>query len=489
MTEKERQLYEERVKKLEALRQNGTDPYPAETSRTHSLAEALEQFAELSKAKQLVTLAGRVRALRTHGALTFGNLEDGAGKIQFLLKKDGTEGRIFEEFQRFVDIGDFVELGGLLMTTERGEKTLQVAAYRMLAKSLRALPDKWHGLTDTETRLRKRYLDLLGNPEVRELFVKKAKFWETIRSFLRGRGFLEVELPVFERIPGGADAEPFQTHHKALDQDFYLRISLELPLKRLLVGGFERVFEIGRVFRNEGISTEHLQDYMQMEFYWAYHDYRDLMTLVEAMYKEIVRQVTGGLTTTYEGKKIDWGKKWPRLEYVRLFEKLNGLDPLSASREELAKKAKALGLRFDSDLGKGRLIDLIYKKTVRPTLIEPAFLINPPVELVPLTKRAKEDPRIGERMQPVAGGTELGTGFTELNDPLDQRVRFEEQMKLRLAGDKEAQQLDEDFVEALEYGMPPAAGFGLSERLFAVLMDKSIRETVIFPPMREGKKD
>jgi lysyl-tRNA synthetase class 2 len=288
-------------------------------------------------------------------------------------------------------------------------------------------------------------------------------------------------------VPGGADAEPFKTHLNALSTDFYLRISLELPLKKMLVAGFEKVFEIGRIFRNEGIDKEHLQDYTQLEFYWAYRDYNDLMEFVEKMYKAVVKNVCGGLTTTYNGEKIDWGKKWPKVEYVEEFKKKNKINPLDASREELFAKAKSLGLEPERNLGKGRLIDLIFKKTVRPTLIQPCFLINPPIEIVPLTKRSERDPRIGERMQPVACGTELGNGFSELNDPLDQRKRFEEQMRLREEGDKEAQRLDEDYLEAMEYGMPPAAGFGVSERFFAVLMDKPVRETVIFPLMRPKK--
>lgn len=291
-------------------------------------------------------------------------------------------------------------------------------------------------------------------------------------------------MPVLENIPGGADAEPFKTHHNALDADFYLRISLELPLKKLLVGGFEKVFEIGRIFRNEGIDKEHLQDYTQLEFYWAYHDYNDLMDLVEKMYKAVIKNVFGELATVHEGKKINWGKKWPKIDFVEVFKKENKINPLTANRDELFKKAASLGLELEKNLGKGRLIDLIFKKTVRPKLVQPCFLLDPPVEVEPLAKRSRKDPRRVERLQIMAGGTELGKGFSELNDSRDQRMRLEEQMRLREAGDKEAQRLDEEFLVALEYGMPPAAGFGVSERLLAVLMDKPVRETVIFPLMR-----
>lgn len=302
------------------------------------------------------------------------------------------------------------------------------------------------------------------------------------------RGFLEVETAVLEEVPGGAEAEPFQTHMNALDQDFYLRISLELPLKRLIVGGMDAVFEIGRIFRNEGIDREHLQDYTQMEFYWAYHDYRDLMKLTQDLYKKTIKAVTGGLKTSYQGKELDWGAKWPKVDYVKIFKKQTGLDARTVSEEKLVKKAQELGIQLEPNTGKGKLIDLIFKKAVRPELIQPCFLVNPPVEIEPLAKRSPKDSRVVERMQIVAGGTELGKGFTELNDPLDQRARFEEQMKLRESGDNEAQRIDEDYIEALEYGMPPTAGFGMSERLFAVLMDKPVRETVLFPLMR-SKRD
>jgi lysyl-tRNA synthetase class 2 len=326
---------------------------------------------------------------------------------------------------------------------------------------------------------------MLVNPDVREMFRKKAVFWNTFREVLVREGFLEVEIPVLEAVPGGAEAEPFTTHHNALNTDFYLRISLELPLKKLLVAGYDAVFEIGRIFRNEGIDKDHLQDYTQLEFYWAYHDYRDLARFLEKTYQEVIRKTTGALVTTYGGKKIDWGKRWKHVDYVGMFKQNAGLDPLDASREELLTKARTLGLEPETKDGKGRLIDLIYKKTVRPKLVEPCFLIDPPVEVEPLAKRCLKDPRRVERLQIVAAGTELGKGFSELNDPFDQRARFDEQMKLRAAGDMEAQMLDEDYLRAMEYGMPPAAGFGVSERLFAVLMDKPVREATIFPLMRK----
>ena len=476
------ELRRERLRKLEEIRKAKLDPYPARVKRTLAVGEARKKFAALEKGKKAVGLAGRAISIRDQGGVIFMDLRDESGSLQVVLKKDSVKN--FDFLKGVLDRGDFVAVLGPLFKTKSGQESIEAKNLEIISKSIRPLPSEWYGIEETETRLRKRYLDLFLNPETRELFERKAIFWETARKYMKQNGFTEVELPVFESVPGGADAEPFKTHHNALDTDFYLRISLELPLKKLLVGGFEKVFEIGRIFRNEGIDREHLQDYTQLEFYWAYADYRELMVFVEKFYKEIIKATTGGLTTTWQGEKINWGKKWEVIKYTDAFKKANKLDPLAAKENELIKMAEALGLEPERGMGKGRLIDLIYKKTVRPHIIQPAFLIDPPVELVPLTKRSDENPAVGERMQPVAGGTELGTGFSELNDPIDQRKRFEEQMKLREAGDAEAQRLDEEFLEALEYGMPPAAGFGFSERLFAVLMDKPVRETVIFPLMR-----
>ena len=481
-------IIKERHKKLDLLRKAGIDPYPARTARTLAIGKAVDDFAKLAKAGKKISLAGRLRNVRDQGKIIFADLADESGKIQIVLKDDILKDSKGLEFWRSVlDLGDFVSATGVLFETKRGEKSLEVREFAMAAKSLLPLPDKWAGLEDEEIRLRKRYLDLIATPELAELFRKKTVFWETFRAALTKEGFLDVETPVLEALPGGAEAEPFKTHHHALDADLYLRISLELPLKRLLVGGFEKVFEIGRIFRNEGIDREHLQDYTQLELYAAYADYDDIMKLVEKTYKDVIKKTCGGLVTEHGGKKIDWSGKWKKVDYVELWKKANGMDPTIASREELFAKAKELKLEPEKNLGKGRLIDLIYKKTVRPHLVEPCFLVDPPVEIEPLAKRKPGDPKVVERFQVMAAGTELGKGFSELNDPLDQRTRFEEQMKLRAAGDKEAQLLDEDFLEALSYGMPPAGGFGVSERLFAVLMDRPVRECVFFPLMRPKK--
>ncbi|MBU6500802.1 MAG: lysine--tRNA ligase [Patescibacteria group bacterium] len=478
-------LIAERRKKLEKIKEAGLNAYPSSSERTMAIAEAREKFAALEKSGKKISLAGRLTAMRDQGNIVFLDLADESGKLQLVFKKDSLPNLDF--YRSVLDIGDFVSASGVLFKTKKGEESLEAKDVRILAKAIRPLPSEWYGLADTEDRLRERYLDLLINEGTKDIFRKKAIFWKTFRDFLEKEGFLEVQLPVLESVPGGAEAEPFKTHHNALDTDFYLRISLELPLKKLLVGGFEKVFEIGRVFRNEGIDKEHLQDYTQLEFYWAYSDYNELMVFVEKMYKEVIKATCGTLKTKFGDKEIDWSKKWPKIDYVEAFKKANGLDATEASRDALLKKAKELKLEVEKNAGKGRLIDLIYKKTVRPNLVQPCFLINPPVEIEPLAKRKEGNPKVVERMQVMAGGTELGKGFSELNDPADQRARFEEQEKARAAGDKEAQRLDEDFVEALEYGMPPAAGFGVSERLFSVLMDKPVRETVIFPLMRPKK--
>ena len=474
-------LIANRRKKLEEYRKYA-DPYPAKVKRTIRAAEAINNFQALLKSKKPVTVAGRTVSLRDQGKIVFGNILDETGSIQVVCQKGVTKD--FDILKRALDIGDFIEVSGKVFKTKRGEKSILASAARIIAKSLRPFPDAWYGLEDVETKLRERYLDLLMHGEVREIFRQKNIFWETIRGYMKDAGFLEVETPVLEFVPGGAEAEPFQTHHKALDTDFYLRISLELPLKKLLVGGYEKVFEIGRIFRNEGIDREHLQDYTQMECYWAYADYNDMMAFVRKMYFLVVKKLFGGYVTKIGGRKIKWNGVWPKVDYFSVFKHESGLDLARVSREDLRKKAFALGLTPEKSAGRGRLIDLIFKKTVRPKLVSPCFLVNPPVDVEPLAKRLFSDPDRVERFQIVALGTELGKGFTELNDPVDQRARFEEQMKLREAGDKEAQRLDEDFLRALEYGMPPAAGFGMSERLFAVLMDRPVRETVIFPLMR-----
>jgi lysyl-tRNA synthetase class 2 len=472
--------------KLAKLTDSFGTAYPEKTERTHTAAEAIADFEALSGSGAEIIIAGRIRSLRTMGKIAFAHIEDGSGRIQIFLSESDLGSDVFRLFSDAVEMGDFVNVRGTLFLTKKDEKTVAVKSWTILGKSMRAIPTDHFGIEDKEELLRRRYLDLLTNPETRELFRKKNLFWQTIRRFYADEGYLEVQTPVLEHVPGGAEAEPFITHHNALDADFYLRISLELALKRLLVGGYERVFEIGRVFRNEGIDRDHLQEFDHMECYGAYIDLERGMEMTERLYKEIVSALTdGAMKTTYEGMELDWSKPFPRVDYFTEFEKETGID-LSGevTVDTLRAKAEELGVKFDPAAGKGRLIDTIYKKTVRQKLVQPCFLVGHPIEVSPLAKSDPKNPNRVLRMQPIAAMSELGNGFAELNDPADQRRRFEEQMRLREAGDAEGMMLDEDFLEALEYGMPPAFGFGMSERLFAVLMDRSIRETVIFPPMR-----
>lgn len=480
-------IMRDRMKKL-ARYEEEAPAYPIETKRTMRIGAFLDAFPSLARSKRRIVVAGRLRSLRDQGKIVFADLRDESGTAQLVLNAKEMKG--FSLAQETFDTGDFVEAEGVPFVTKRGEKSVLVRRARLLAKAIRSVPSSWYGIEDPDVRLRKRYLDLVLDDDAKDLFRKKAVFWETIRAFLKEAGYLEVEMPVLEAVPGGAEAEPFVTHHNALDEDFYLRISLELPLKKMLVGGFEKVFEIGRIFRNEGIDREHLQDYTQMECYAAYEDYRDMMRFVERMYKKAIKAVFGTLALAdAAGTKIRWGGKWPAVDYYAVFKKETGIDLATATDAALVAKARALKLDLGaSSPGRGRCIDLIYKKTVRPKLVQPCFLVDPPVEIEPLAKRSSKDPKRVERFQVVAYGTELGKGFSELNDPRDQRARFEEQMRLREKGDKEAQMLDEDFLEALEYGMPPASGFGMSERLFSVLMGKPMRETVVFPPMKKSNR-
>lgn len=477
-------IIKDKFKKLEIYRKKA-NPYPAKVKRTAEIGDVVGSFSRFEKSQKLIYIVGRIMSLRDQGKIIFVDIRDESGSIQAVLKNDET--KRFDFLKETLDLGDFIQVGGEAFKTKTGAKSVLAKDVCIIVKSLRPLPDKWHGLEDIEKRLRERYLDLLFRPEVKEMFIKKSRFWDEIRSFVKKAGFLEVEMPILESVPGGAEAEPFVTHMNALDRDFYLRISLEIPLKKLLVGGYEKVFEIGRIFRNEGISKEHLQDYTQMECYWAYADYEDMMKFTESLYKEVIKKTIGTLKTKSYGFEIDWGKKWRKVDYYEIFKKEAGLDLDKATEDDLFKKARALGLKPETGVGKGRLIDTIFKHTARKKLIQPSFLINPPADIEPLAKRLSDNPEKVARFQITAAGTELGKGFSELNDPIDQRKRFEEQMKLRQKGDTTAQQLDEEYLRAMEYGMPPAGGFGMSERLFAVLVDKPIRETVIFPLMKIKK--
>ncbi|MDD5318552.1 MAG: lysine--tRNA ligase [Candidatus Pacebacteria bacterium] len=476
-----------RLEKLEKIKARGVNPYPAKTDRQFSLADisGVDIFEKFSAEKKSVTLAGRVMSLRPQGALIFLHIYDGTAKFQGLLKKDDVVKNDFDFFNEVVDIGDFVELTGTLFTTKRGEKTLEVTSWKMLSKSLRDLPEKWHGIQDPDARLRRRYLDILFNEDVRELFVKKSLFWNAVRTFLQKEGFLEVETPVLETTTGGADARPFATHHNALDIDVFLRISCgELWQKQLMVAGYPKVFEIGRIFRNEGMSAEHAQDYTQLEWYWAYADAEKGMELTERLYKYVAQETFGTLIFTIGEHQIDLGQKWERYDYTETIKKMTGIDIKIIDLAAIEKKLHELKVTYDKKgWNKSRAIDSLWKYC-RKNIPGPGFLVGVPKEISPLAKTSETDPTVVERFQPLIAGSELGNGYSELNDPIDQAERFEAQSKLREAGDDEAQMFAHEFVEALEYGMPPTCGFGMSERVFAFLANTSIREAQIFPLMK-----
>jgi lysyl-tRNA synthetase, class II len=469
-----------RLAKVTELQELGIEPYPSNGSKKHTVVEAFEKGDG-----KAVEIAGRIMMKREFGKLAFCRLQDESGTMQIALKQDELGKETYKLFVKKIDIGDIVHVKGKRFKTHKGEESVMVKKWTLLSKAVRPLPDKFHGLQDEELRLRKRYLEVLTDPEVRELFYKKAKFWQSTRNFLVNEGFLEVETPVLEGTPGGADATPFTTHHNSLDLDVYLRISMgELWQKRLMVGGFEKTFEIGRQFRNEGMSREHLQDYSQMEFYWAYANYEDSMAMVEKMYKYIVKEAFGTLKFTIgEFKNIDISKKWKRIDYVETLDKHFGIDVLEASDADIKKILKQEKVKVEKFAGRGRLVDLLWKQ-VRKTIKGPVFVMNHPVEVSPLAKRKSDNPKLTERYQVMIAGSELGNGYSELNDPIDQAGRFAEQARLREEGDSEAQMHDADFVEALEHGMPPTTGFGFSERLFSFLADKPIRECVLFPLMK-----
>ncbi len=483
------ELRNTRIEKLKKLEKLGINPYPAVSKKDYLLAEVVSDFEKISKKEKDIHLVGRIMSIRGQGGLVFFNINDGTGTFQGLLKRDemdepGRSGKLFDLFSDTADIGDFVEISGKLFVTKRGEKTLQVADWKMLAKSLRPLPEKWHGLADEEERLRKRYLDIIFNPKVKDMIEKKAKFFVAIRKFLEKSGFMEVQTPVLENTAGGAEAKPFITHYNAYDTDVYLRISLELWLKRLIVAGFPKVYEVGRIFRNEGVDAEHLQDYTQVEFYQAYSDYNEGMKFVQDLYKYIAEEIFGTLKFKIKGFDIDLGKKWEKYDYVETIKKTTDIDVLKTDMKEIEKKLQSLKVEYDrKGFNMNRGIDALWKYC-RKQIAGPGFLVNVPVIMEPLAKRMEKNKNLVERFQVILAGNEMGKGFSELNDPIDQMQRFEEQAKLRAEGDEEAQMMDSDFVEALEYGMPPTFGFGFSELLFIFLMDKSARECQIFPFMR-----
>jgi len=475
-----------RIEKLKLLTERGMNPYPAESKRELSLTEAISGFETLEKNKEVKWIAGRIMSIRGQGAIIFITLNDGTALFQGLLKKDIIGEEKLNFWNEVVDIGDFIELRGTFFTTNRGEKTLEATDWRMLSKSLRPLPEKWHGLQDVEERYRKRYLDILMNPEIKDLFIKKEKFWDATRKFLKKENFLEVETPTIEVTTGGAEARPFKTHHNDFDIDVYMRISVgELWQKRLLAAGFPKVFEIGRVYRNEGSSPEHTQEFTGMEFYCGYMDYRQGMEFTEKMIKEVALETFSTLEFETHGSKIDLSPKWERIPYVDTVKKMIGIDVLTATEKEMMHKLDELKVKYEG-ANKERLMDSLWKYC-RKQIVGPAWLIDVPKLVSPLSKAKPENPLLTERVQLILAGAEMTNGFSELNDPVDQKERFDVQKELIAGGDEEAMMPDDEFVEMLEHGMPPAFGFAYGDRLFTFLVDKPLRETQLFPLMRPLK--
>ncbi len=485
MTSRLERITQQRLDSLSRVRAHGVDPYPHCYHPSHTTQEAIALFEQQGSNSTTISLAGRVMAKRKMGKMTFLDIRDGSGKIQLCFRYNSL-GHEKYKFLEEVDIGDIIGAKGKLFRTKAGEITLEASDFTMLCKSLRPLPEKWHGLADVEKRYRQRYLDLISNENARTVFMLRSQIITEVRNFLNSRGFLEVETPMLQPQAGGALARPFVTHHQALGEDLYLRIALELHLKRLIVGGFDKVYEMGRAFRNEGISIKHNPEFTLLECYQAYADYNDMMNLVEEAVSHIAREVLGGTKITCNRKIIDLAPPWQRLYLREAIEKHCGIDfedyPDAAS---LRSRMIELGMEVDPKKNRGRLVDELIATFVEPNLIEPTFLLDYPVEMSPLAKRKRGNDRLVERFEAFISGIEVANAFTELNDPLEQRRRFQQQLKERV-GDEEVEIADEDFLQALEYGMPPTGGLGMGiDRLVMLLTGQSsIREVILFPQLK-----
>ncbi len=487
MTERKEDQTKSRLDKLQRIKELGINPYPTHYKRTHSSQQAIALFRENEDNPETVKVAGRITAMRLMGKASFMDIRDGAGKIQAYFKRDAL-GEEKSDFLQNLDIGDFIGIEGTLFKTRTGEITVKVLEFTFLSKSLEPLPEKWHGLTDTEKRYRQRYLDLISNEEVRNIFQKRSEIISAMRRYLANEGFMEVETPVLQQVAAGALAKPFATHHNALDRDLFLRIATELHLKRLIIGGFERVFEIGRVFRNEGISIKHNPEFTTLESYQAYADYEEVMDMTERMISSIAREVTGSTRVNFGEKTIEFAPPWSRIPLRDAIKERSGIDfdqfPDPAS---LSARIKESGIPVDDGLSWGKLVDHLLSETVEPHLIQPTFLTDYPVELSPLAKRKSGKENLVERFEAFCGGMEIANAFSELNDPQDQRARFADQERMRIEfGDEEMERTDTDFLTALEYGMPPTGGLGIGiDRLVMLLTGQhSIREVILFPQLR-----
>lgn len=481
-----------RLGKLEQLKERGIDPFGARFERTHTAQDILtygkgKTQEELEQAPLHVIVAGRIMLLRRQGKTAFAHIQDVSGRVQIYVRKDIIGEEEYQTF-KLLEIGDLIGVSGIVFKTKTGETTIKVQQFTVLAKALNPLPEKFHGLTDVEMRYRMRYVDLITHPEVRQTFITRSKIVHAMRRFLDQRGFLEVETPTLHTIAGGAAARPFITHHNALDMTLYLRIALELHLKRLIVGGLEKVYEIGRVFRNEGISTRHNPEFTMMELYWAYADFQDIMNLTEECVAFIAKEVLGTTVITYQGKEIDLTPKWTRISMVDAIKEYTGIDfSRPMSDEEARALAEKHGVKIEPHYTFGHVVNEFFETFVEDKLIQPTFVYGHPIEVSPLAKRNKQDPRFTDRFELFIVGREHANAFSELNDPLDQRSRFLEQLKERAAGNEEAHEMDEDFINALMYGMPPTGGLGIGvDRLVMLLTDQpSIRDVLLFPLMRE----
>ncbi len=482
-------LRAERRKHLQELRDNDKTPYAKKYSPENKAQEIKENFSNFQAEE--VSIAGRMMAFRSHGKASFADLQDFSGKIQLYLKYDILGEKNYEFFQD-LDIGDIIGVKGEVFKTNRGEVTVKVKEFELLTKSLRPLPEKFHGLKDKDLRYRRRYLDLIVNPEVKDTFVKRSKIIRSMRNYLEDKGFLEVETPMMHPIVGGANARPFVTHHNALDMDLYLRIAPELYLKRLIVGGMEKVFEINRNFRNEGMSYKHNPEFTMMELYEAYADYHDMMELTEELVEHISQEILDTTTIEYEGQEIDLSTPWQRMTMIEAIEEYTGIDFGEIDSVDKAyKAADNLGLEPEDDLSIGEIIHFIFEERVEEELIQPVFIKDYPIEVSPLARRKENNHNLTYRFEPFICGREIGNAFTELNDPVEQRRRFEEQVSRREEGDEEAHMMDEDYIRALEYGMPPTGGLGIGvDRLVMLLTDSSsIREVILFPTMRPESRE
>ncbi len=485
------EILKEREKKIENLKLIGIELYPAKSKKDLANSEVVENFEKYNG--KVMTLAGRIMAWREHGKLIFGQIQDQSGRIQLFIRADtleitNKEKQVigFEDLE-LLDIGDIIEASGEVVKTRTGEVSLMVSSIRLLTKSRLPLPDKWEGLTNPDEAIRKRYLDLLMDPDKVRRFERKSKFWEVTRSFLKSRGFMEVETPVLESVTGGADARPFTTHMNAIDQDFFLRISTELYQKRLLAAGFEKIYTLAPNFRNEGMDENHMPEYYAVEWYWAYSDYRMGMEMVKEMYRHIANEVYGKTKFTSRGLTFDLADEWVEIDYESIIREKLGIDIFKSTDEEMIEVIKNNGVVLTGAINRNRLIDNCWK-IIRKSIAGPAFLLNEPKFMSPLAKSKPENPELTQRFHVIIAGTELGNGYSELNDPVDQKERFMEQQKAREAGDDESQMMDLDFVEMLEYGMPPTCGWGHSESLFWAFEDISGREGTLFPPLRVKKE-